>query len=101
MDLQRKLNEEEERKKNQDDWLKRGSVEMINDTLDTRKGLKNKKKELEQEEWMQGDPNEFNDEQRKLMAEFIEKVRLNEVEQKRIKEDLLENLKKSKMLVEG
>lgn len=62
----KKILEEEERKKNLDDYLKRGSLDMMNDTLDTRKGLKNKKKGLEREEWMDGDPNDFTEEQKKL-----------------------------------
>jgi|SaaInl47_10m_RNA_FD_contig_31_1556732_length_1124_multi_7_in_0_out_0_2 hypothetical protein len=39
---------------------------MMNDTLDNRKGLKNKKKGLDKEEWMDSDPNDFTDEQKKL-----------------------------------
>jgi hypothetical protein len=39
---------------------------MMNDTLDNRKGLKGKKKGLEKDEWMDGDPNDFTDEQKKL-----------------------------------
>lgn len=74
---------------------------MMNDTLDTRKGLKNKKKGLETLEWMEGDPNEFTDEQKKLYQEHIEKIRLFEEEQKKIREELLENYKKSKNLVEN
>jgi len=73
----------------------------MNDTLDTRKGLKNKKKGLEREEWMDGDASEFNEDQRKQMAEFVEKCRLFEEDQKRIKEEMLDTLKKSKMSVDS
>jgi len=42
---------------------------MMNDTLDTRKGLKNKKKAFQKEDWMEGDANEFTEEQKKLWNE--------------------------------
>jgi len=42
---------------------------MMNDTLDNRKGLKNKKKGLDKEDWMDGDANDFTDEQKKLYQE--------------------------------
>lgn len=96
---ERRIKEEEERKKNEDDWLKRGSTDMMNDTLDNRKGLKGKKKGLEKDEWMDGDPNDFTDEQKKLQQEYLEKIKAKEEEERRIREELNDNLKKARMAV--
>lgn len=74
---------------------------MMQDTLDTRKGLKNKKKGFEREEWMEGDPNDFTEEQKKQINELNEKIKIFDEEQKRIREELGDNLKKSKLMVDG
>jgi len=74
---------------------------MMNNTLESRKGLKNKKKGLDKEEWMDNDSSTFTEEQKKLFNEYLEKVKQFDEEQRKIREELNDNLKKAKMTVEN